>query len=176
MKKITLLLAMFCLVAINGLYAQKCDFDKDELDAYSKQKYRMVKHVFGSMVKKWVFIMEQKGDKYYVTLNMAENGDFIRNVAKAGTDLLMKMDNGTVVTATVETDAVPSVQLVNGNTAINSQWMIKCVVTPEKLKLLSEALITGMRINMGDRDFDSPELKSKQGERIKQSAACLLQQ
>lgn len=171
MKKGKLLLLCVMLMAA-GSYAQKCDFDKDETDAYSKEHYRMVKHNFGNLRKMWVFIMEQKGDQYFVTVNMAEIGDFIRNVAKEGTNLKLKLENNTIVEVPVVADAVPSVQLMGSN--INSQWLIKCSVTPDKMKILSENPITGMRINMGDRDFDAPDLKSKQSNKIMGSAKCLL--
>lgn len=166
MKK--LLFASLLMLGPLAMYAQ-CDFDKDETDPYSKEHVRSVKHNFGNLRKMWVFILDQKGSKYYATVNMAEIGKF-DNIASG---ILIKQANGNVLELAVESDVIPSVQIVGAN--INTQWLVKCVISEAKMKMLSESPIESIRVKMAGRDFDAPELKDKQSNKIMKSAGCMLE-
>jgi|GEM_PF-4204730 len=174
MKKLFIL--SFLLVtslSTTHVFAQKCDLDKDEIDPYTKTHVKSSKIVFGNMMKKWIFLMEKSDDKYYVTLNMAEIGEF-HNKATTETKLLISLENGKVIEMPVDADVLPSVQIVGSN--INTQWLIKCDATMEKMKMLAESPIAGMRITMSGKDFNAPDFKSKQSSRVMKTAECLLQQ
>ena len=152
--------------------AQKCHFDVDKKDDFSGEHVRNVRIKVGNMFYAWWVLLEQKGPKYFVTVQSASTGR-VENTIPKGSKVLFKLDNGKVVEMVVGEECVPSYS-VQSNTII-TMWLPKGEVSKDVMKELSESPMTLIRMKIGDKDFDSPGASGKEGRKMMESAACLLQ-
>ena len=172
MKKIFLFAILFAVSASgNHIYAQKCKFDSDKEDEFTKEHVRSVKHPIGSILFRWWMLMEQKGPKFELTLQVSTTGKMDDVFAK-GSKMLFKLENGKVVEIVADADYMPAFH-VESNTIITN-WLPKGVVSEENMKALSESPITAVRVNVANKDVNAPNITGKEADKIQQSATCFL--
>lgn len=166
-----------CILAVTAItstntFAQKCHFDVDKKDDFSGEHVRNVRVKVGTFFYAWWVLLEQKGPKYFITVQSATTGK-VDNVIPKGSKVLFKLDNGKVVEMIVSDECVPAFS-VQSNTIVTT-WLPKGEVSKEIMKQLSESPTTMIRMNIGGKDFDSPGASGKEGRKMAESAACLLQ-
>jgi hypothetical protein len=154
-------------------FAQKCNFDKDEKDEFTNEKVRAVKHKItcNRAELNWSVLMEQKGANYFMTV---ENNVYtkIDDVLPKGSKILLKLENGNILSVTTDDDCIPSHKTVQWY--IITSWFPKGKLTKEDVTQLSQSKVTSIRMNIGGKDYNSPSVSGKEGGRIMTSAGCLL--
>jgi|SRR6185312_13007576 len=167
-----LLLLMFSPMI---LAQKKCKFDKDEKDKFTNEHVRSSRFSVGGMMYRWYILLEQKGDKYYMTYQIAVNGKVDDPITK-GTKILMKLGNDSIVELVVDQDYAPQQSVVNNgdNPFIASMWLPKGQLSKDQMKKLSMSPIVAIRINIAGKDLDSPNMSSKESEKLEQTSACML--
>ena len=116
--------------------------------------------------------MEQKGPKYFITVQSATTTK-VDDIIPKGSTISFKLDNGKVVAMTTSEDCVPS-HSVGTNNVIITMWLPKGEVSKDVIQQLSESETTMIRMNIGGKDFDSPEASGKAGRKMMEIAKCLL--
>ncbi len=171
MKHTVCLLALFVFSATSS-FAQKCHFDVDKKDDFTGAHVRNVKVKIGNFFYSWWLLLEQNGTKYAITVQSAATSK-IDDVIPKGSKILFKLDNDKVVEIVVSDDCVPNHNVQN-NTIITT-WLPKCDVSKETMQQLSQASTSLVRMNIGGKDFTSPNASGKEGKKVMEGAACLLQ-
>jgi len=159
-----------------ALLAQKCKFDKDEKDKFTNVHIRSSKFQVGGMFYRWFILLEQKGDKYYMTYQIAVNGK-VDDPIKKGNKIMMKLEDNSIVELEVDQDYNPQQNVENTGTAnpfISSMWLPKGELSKEQMTKLSNSPISAIRINIAGKDLDSPEIAAKQSKKLKETSACML--
>ena len=169
-KSITVFCILFVL-SLAPVLAQKCKFEVDKKDEFTNQHVRSVRHKIGNMFYSWWLLMEQKGDKYYMTVQSATTGK-VDDIIYKGSKILFKLENGKIIELVTDEDCIPSHNVVS--TTIITMWLPKGQLSKDDMTQLSESEITGIRMKVGDKDFDSPDVGGKVARKIKESAVCFL--
>ena len=171
-----MVLAMALTVASSAVMAQKCKFDKEEKDKFTNQKVRSSKFKVGGAFYSWWILLEEKGDKYFMTYQIAVNGK-VDETIKKGSKILMKLEDGNIVELEIDQDYNPTQNVEGagtGNAFISSMWLPKGELTKEQMQKLSASPIVAIRINIAGKDLDSPDISKKQGNKLRETAACML--
>lgn len=157
------------------LAQKKCKFDKDEKDKFTNEHVRSSKFQVGGMMYRWYILLEQKGDKYYMTYQIAVNGKVDDPITK-GTKILMKLANDSVVALVADQDYTPQQSVVNNgdNPFIATMWLPKGELSKDQMNKLSASPIVAIRTNIAGKDLDSPNFSSKESEKLEQTSACML--
>ncbi len=166
---VALLLVSFCNT--NG-YAQKCNFDVDETDPFTKETHKATELIRLSGVPRWWMKLEQKGENYLVTLHIFKVKE-VRAVLAKDTKIMAKLEDGNTVEFTVENDVNPTVN-VEQMAIIVSQWTAVCKTSKEDLSKLSKSPIAFMRTNIGGEEVNMPEVHDKGVNKVVKFAGCLL--
>ena len=162
---------LFCFGAVHA-FAQDCDFQKDEMDAFTKQRYRSSELMKLSLAPFWWMLMEQKSDKYFITMQIFVLKE-MREQVKKGTKVMAKLEDGTIVELTAMDDVSPSFNFESGY--IVSQWTVKSEVSDEQMMQLSKSPIELMRTKIGSQDLDMPKAVKKGIKKVMNMAGCMLQ-
>ena len=170
-----LLLGILLSTTSSMLLAQKCKFDKDEQDKFTNQHVRSSKFQVGGMFYRWFILLEEKGNKYYMTYQIAVNGK-VDDPIKQGSTILMKLANDSIVKLVVDQDYNPVQSVVNNgdNPFIASTWLPKGELSKAQMTLLSSSPIVAIRVNVAGKDLDSPDISAKESKKLKETSACML--
>ena len=170
-----------CLVLILNtfpavLFAQKCNFEKNEIDGFSKEQMKISPRLKVSNAPFWLVQMEQKGAKYYFTFTATAQSE-IRAVMVKGTKLLVKLDDGTVMEFAADKDIVPAfdVEAGFGKQYVITQWNIRASVTAEQVKQFSNSPISLMRTVIDDKEYNMPSPHDRFTNKVMAMASCMLE-
>jgi len=178
MKSCKLLAFFLLLTALSSTQAiaQKCKFDIDKKDDFSNEHVRGAKFKVGDFFYSWWILIEQKGTKYYMTVQSATTGK-IDDIIPKGSKVMLKLDNGKIKSYILSEDCVPNHNVINTNTAnptITSTWLPKGELSKDDMVALSQSELVVIRMNVGGKDFDSPKPSGKEARKLMQSANCFL--
>ncbi len=177
MKTLKTMMIMMVLFTIpNVLLAQKCKFDKETTDKFTNEHIRASKFQVGGAFYRWFILMEQKGDKCFMTYQISVHGKVDDPITK-DSKILMKLEDNSIVELVVDQDYNPQQNVENTGTAnpfISSMWLPKGELSKDQMKSLSSSTITAIRVKIAGKDLDSPEISAKQAKKLKETAACML--
>jgi hypothetical protein len=176
MRTYKLLAFLLFLATTQSAFAQKCKFDTEKKDDFTNENVRSSKFKVGDFFYSWWILIEQKGPKYYMTIQSATTGK-IDDIIPKGAKVMLKLDNGKIVSYTLSEDCVPNHNVINAGTSnptITSTWLPKGELSKEDMTALSQAELVVIRMNIGGKDFDSPKPSGKEAKKIMQSAGCFL--
>lgn len=178
MKSCKLLVFLLVLTALSTtqVIAQKCKFDIDKKDDFSNEHLRISKFKVGDFFYSWWIQIEQKGSKYYMTVQSASTGN-VEDIIPKGAKVMLKLDNGRIISYLLSEDCVPKHNVINANTGnptITSTWLPKGELSKDDMIALSQSELVVIRMNIGGKDFDSPKPSGKEAKKLMQSANCFL--
>ncbi len=171
MKLKAILPILLCCTLPNVILAQKCKFDKEDKDPFTNEMVRSEMVKFGKKLLWWAN-MEQNGQKYYATFYIGQHKDMVDMMTK-GTKILLKLENGTIVTLETTSDQSP-IRNVEG-LVIVTQWTPKIELTKEQLQQLSSSPTENIRTYISGKELYPPEISGKQGRKMMDIAHCLLE-
>ena len=160
--KIAKIILFLMAVAIlpSSMLAQKCKFDKEEKDKFTGQKVRSSRFKVGGAMYSWWILMEQKGDKNYMTYQIAVNGKVDESIRK-GSKILMKLEDNSIVELEIDNEYNPTQSVegtASGSPFIVSMWLPRGELSKDQMKSLSASNIAAIRINIANKDLDSPDI------------------
>ncbi len=152
--------------------AQKCKFDKEEVDAFSKEYRRSTDYMKISKAPMWWIQFEQRDKSYYMTVFISLLKE-VREPIKKDSKIMVKLKDGQILEFVI-TEDVASVVNVEQQRFIVSQWTPKVAVTEDQLKKLSSSPIEQVRTTVGGNECNMPEAVNRGTEKVMNMAACLL--
>lgn len=173
MKTIKVAIYSLILVALSSAnsIAQNCNFDVDKKDEFTGEHVRNVRVRIGTLMYSWWLLQEQKGPKYFLTIQATATGK-VDDIITKGTKVLYKLKNDKVIEMVVSEDCIPSHSVQSG--VIISMWLPKGEMPKETMQQMSESPTTMIRINVGGKDFNAPSITGREGKKIMENAQCLL--
>lgn len=174
-NKLVLFLLILVTCSSSISFAQKCKFDTDKKDDFTNEHVRSAKFKIGDFFYSWWILIEQKGSKYYMTVQSATTGK-IDDVIAEGGKVLFKLESGKILELVVSEDCVPNHNVINSTTnpTITTTWLPKGELSKEDMTQLSQSELSLIRMNIGGKDFDSPKPSGKEAKKLLQSANCFL--
>ena len=177
---ITLLLCCTTLVS----FAQKCKFDKDETDGFTKEHHRLAPPLRICTDPYWWLQMEQKGDKYFLTIKIRVVSQ-IRTTLTKGTKILTRFEDGTILELVTEDDVAPSFNAENDESfaaqfaeenqkLLVTKWAVRISVTEDIIRQFSKSPIQLMRTTIGNTEYNMPKAIDRYTRKIVDMAACML--
>lgn len=155
-----------------GAYAQKCDFETDEADPFTKEHVRASGLIRISGVPRWWVKMEQKGAKKTMALTIFKMKEVKANIAR-GTKMQIKLEDGTVLEPTVAEDATPTFN-VEQQMYIVSQWNVTLELSEDMLQQLSKSPIELIRTKVGSEECNMPDAVGRNTKKVMELAKCML--
>ncbi|MDR3680979.1 MAG: hypothetical protein P4L41_13525 [Flavipsychrobacter sp.] len=174
MKK--LLVLVFSLVCFaTNTFAQDCKHVDETTDAFTNKTTKSAKITIGKGGTKWLIEFNQSEGVTTMKWGIAMVGEYNQQFDK-GTKLLLKLENGTVLTLATTEASAPVTQAVNGGAygvAIFSTYYLKYDLSKESLTSLSGSPIADFKIDIPDQKIKNPNMTDKQTEKIKDVCTCL---
>ncbi len=176
-------------------YGQNCNFEKNEVDKFTKKKVVETKRekLFGTLNSSGFYTVKQEGDNFYIEFDYLVQSSFsgasrvATNIAVKEKDQLMfLLENDEVVTlessSTVQSQMKPNLSSGLVNWELND---VKYPVTLEQLKTLQSAKTTTLRIyrtigfdaqNIGQQESMDVDIKKASQDDMQQMINCVLEQ
>lgn len=165
-------------------FAQNCKFEKDETDGFTKEHHRLTHSQRICTDPYWWLQLEQKGDKYFLTIRISLLKQIRETLAK-GTKILTKLEDGTILELAADEDATPIFNLENDQSfaaqfsdhiekLLVTQWAVRISVTEDVIRQLSRSPITLMRTTIGTTEYNMPRAVDRYTRKIVDMAACML--
>jgi hypothetical protein len=152
-------------------YAQKCNLDVDETDAFTNEHVRAGSNNVGSSSMHWKFTLNQKGSKYGWELKIVYNKNLQENIKK-GDAILCKLENGKIVKLISDNDYPPSFKAF-GDGVVITTITPKGNMEADDMKSFGDSPLSEMRATLSGQTIE-PKISSKQGAEMQEIAACLL--
>jgi hypothetical protein len=106
--------------------------------------------------------------------NIAMQGDFNQKI-NAGTNLLLKLADGTVIKLPTTETSNPVIQALNGGAGtinVFTTYVPKYNVPKETVAQLAKSPITDFKIDVSDQRIKNPKVKDNQMEKIQDVFKC----
>lgn len=174
MKK-TLYLLTFALILGTNAIAQ-CGDVEEKKDAFTNKSTRHALIKIGNMAIKWGVEVEASEGKTTMKWHIAMQGEFNQKV-DVGTNLLLKLADGTVVKLPTAEASSPVTQAYNGGAGtvvIFTTYILKFDVAEETIAQLAKSPITDIKVDVPDQRIKNPKIKESQMEKIQDVFKCLL--
>lgn len=185
MKRITsvcITLLLCCTTFVS--FAQKCKFQKDETDGFTKEHHRLAPSLRICTDPYWWLQMEQKGDKYFVTIRISMLTHIREPLAK-GTKILTKLEDGTILELVANDESTPTFNFENDQSfaaqfsdhiekLFVTKWSVRISVTEDIIRQFSKSPITLMRTTIGTTEYNMPRAVDRYTRKIVDMAACML--
>jgi hypothetical protein len=161
-----------CFISTIGR-AQKCALDKDETDAFTGEVARSYKHLFftGKYIGRdhvtATIFLTRKGKNYTCTIAPQLAGRHLV-AAPAGTVLLIKLENGSILNEVMPADVTP---VFNGN---STSWALTFNSDAAKMEQLAASPVVAIKTIVDNTEFQMSEIRNSDQDKIKKAAACLL--
>ncbi len=177
------LILLLCCVALTS-FAQKCKFEKEETDGFTKEHHRLASSLRICTNPYWWLQMEQKGDKYFFTIRISVTSQ-IRTTLTKGTKILTRLEDGTILELVAEDDIVPSFNVENDESfaaqfnednpkLLVTKWAVRISVTEDMVRQFSRSPIQLMRTTIGNTEYNMPKAIDRYTRKIVDMAACML--
>lgn len=173
MKKLLVILCACTLVY--GPASAQCKKLKEKTDTFSGKTERTGHVVIGNLATKWKIDFAQSGDESSMTWGIAMVGEFNQRI-EAGTPLLLKLADGSVLKLPTATPSSPVTQVTNGGAGtanIFSVYYLKYNLPKDVLTKLSQAQITDFKIDIPGQEIKNPKIKDSQMEDLQEMFTCL---
>lgn len=161
------LLAMFTCAA----HAQDCKYVKTDSDPFNKKTAHTAAMAIGVGIAGWELILQEIDHKYYLGLRIVNSGTVDKHYDKGKKIQFMAGDQLVEITASKDYEPIP-LQMLGVQC---TQWVVKEEISKANFTKFSEARITAIKGNIGGNDFVLKDLKEKQTEKIRLTAACILE-
>jgi hypothetical protein len=173
MKKPLLLLALLLTIGANA-FAQ-CGDVKEKKDPFSNKttKHALVK--LGNLSIKWAVEVDEVDGNVGMKWSIAMQGEFNQRINE-GTDLLLKLADGTVIKLPTTEPSNPVTQALNGGAGtinVFTTYVLKYNVPKETVAQLAKSPITDFKIDVSDQRIKNPKVKDNQMEKIQDVFKCL---
>ncbi|PSK90099.1 hypothetical protein [Taibaiella chishuiensis] len=174
-KTIQALLPLLILTAATtATMAQKCRYDVDKTDAFSKEQLRSTTLKIGPQTidtRKnrevgWTMTFEQKGGNRFIAFKVIMLGKR-DDVVQQGQQAYLRLANDKIIILTAETDVLPSYMT---GLAVYTHYDLRFKTDAAAITALSESPATDFKLETGSREI-AAEL-GKKGEKIMETAAC----
>lgn len=180
MKSLTFF--FICIYTIlNVANAQNCKGIKDKKDPFTNKIERKAEVTIGKASPfaggiKWRIDLNQVDGITTMKWNIAMMGEF-NQAFPQGTKLLLRLDNGTILTQESTERSSPVTQAINGGGVIHIFSTYTLSFTPDKeiLESLSQSPITDIKVTVPDRHIESPKIVKKQMTDLMHAFNCFLQ-
>ncbi|HTN47759.1 MAG TPA: hypothetical protein VL098_15530 [Flavipsychrobacter sp.] len=176
MKKL-IALSILSLSLGNGGYAQNCKDLKESKDAFTnKIEKKAVVTLGATMGTKWGVEFIQDDKETIMKWHIAMLGEY-NTAIEAGTQLLLKLEDESILTLPTAEAAKPVTQAIGGGAGtvtVYSTFILKFVMNEEDLQKLAKALITNYKVDVSSMRIINPKEKEKQLKQIQNVCSCLL--
>lgn len=169
MKHILAILAISILPALS--YAQKCNLDVDETDAFTKEHVRSGTNTVGSALWHWKFTLKQTGNKFSWEMQI-KWGKHFQDDFKKGDVVLCKLANDKVIKLVSDENYSPS-HVVASDGFITTTYLPKGSMEAEDMKAFGESPLSEMRVVLSGTTLE-PSISSKQGSALQNIAQCII--
>ena len=173
---------LLCSITLTSL-AQKCKFEKDETDGFTKEHIRLTPPLRICTDPYWWLQIEQKGDKYFLTIKIRTVSQ-IRTPLTKGTKILTRFEDGTILELVAEDDVAPSFNVENNEsftTQFNgvqkelvTKWTVRISATEDMIRQFSKSPIQLMRTTIGNAEYNMPRAVDRYTKKIMEMAGCML--
>ncbi|UTW65420.1 hypothetical protein KFE94_12235 [bacterium SCSIO 12643] len=170
-------LALILFFGNSEVQAQKkCKFDFEETDPFSGKvkKGNTSTLVAGMGYSTWYVGWNREGDSFYMGMLVTMQGEFNTSINQ-GDSLMFKLANGNMVTVYAKEQSTPVTNVSTASTkpVILSTYRCNYAITKEQLEMLSESVITHVRMNIADKVIQK-ELKEKKALKVQNDIKCIL--
>jgi len=164
------------LTAAPAAAQQKCKGVYEEADPFTRHTVRNCQQAIGPLLGGWTFILRQEGPKYMIGVGM-NNGQHTTDKLPKGSRISIMLGTDTPVEIVTAKD-YESVPLQIGDQQY-TRWVVCEYVAKETFTKFAAAPITALKTSFkfkgNQQDFLLPGIKEKQGIRIRETAACMLE-
>jgi hypothetical protein len=169
-------LSKLCLVLLVALmpaisHAQKCNLDIDEADAFTKEHVKAGTSSVGGAMWHWKLTLKQSGAKYGWEMQIKYSKHFQDDI-KTGDVIYCKLENGKVIKLIADNNYAPSHNAFSDGVIITT-YLPKGNLDASDMKDFSESPLSEIRVTLSGTNIE-PNISSKQGNNLKEIAACIL--
>ncbi|WP_276132184.1 hypothetical protein [Polluticoccus soli] len=174
MKKSLFLFGVSLMLGIST-YAQDCPGMKSKKDAFTNKTEKTGRVVLSGSGLKWSVDLSQSEGKSSMKWGIAMNGEANQKIEK-GTPLLLKLEDGSVVTIPTSETSSPVTQAASGGAGtvyVYSVYYLNFDLPKETLQKLAKSPITDLKIDVPGQELKSPKVKGKQTGKLQEMFTCL---
>jgi len=173
MKKLLLLIGI--TLFMNAASFAQCKELKEKKDSFTDKKERSGSVIIGNLFTKWKVDFSQSEDGNFVTWGIAMQGEFNR-VFEAGTLMLFKLEDGTVLRLTTIDPTSPVTQAVgsgSGGVSIFTTYLLKFQLDNETVLKFAKSPIVDFKVEVPGQAIKNPPIKDRQMGNIQDVFECM---
>lgn len=170
LKKIILISSILLLTIFTSVVAQNCKFKTNQKDPITGKKVLTTENLVRYNGIYYSIKFNSHNDKYSFELHFTRFGkDNV--VLKKGTISYLKLGNDSIIELLTNKEIVPIYQ---AGSHVTSEYIITYDISREEMELILENGLSFIRAVLSESITENIEIKSKKGEKIKQSVSCIL--
>ena len=174
MKKLIILLSL--AMAFGTKAVAQCGDVEEKKDPFSNSttKHALIK--IGNLAIKWGVEVDAADGKTTMKWHIAMQGEFNQKV-DAGTNLLLKLADGTVLKLPTTESSSPVTQVYNGGAGtvvIFTTYILKFDIGNETIAQMAKSPITDIKVDVPDQRIKNPKIKENQMEKVQDVFKCLM--
>ena len=176
MNAITIAIFVLLTSSTTASFAQNCKEVKEKKDAFTNKTEKSARIVIGNLMTKWLVEMFQSDGATTMKWGIAMQGEYNQKLEE-GTKLLLKLEDGTVLTLNTSEPTTPITQVLSGGAGtvnVFSQYNLKFNLDKETLSALSSSIITDIKVDVPGLPIKNPKIKSSQMEKVMDVSGCFL--
>ena len=155
---------------------KKCKFDFEETDPFSgkTKKSNTSTLVAGMGYERWLVGWNREGDSFFMGMVTTLQGE-LNTTINQGDSIMFKLADGNMVVIYAKEVSSPVTDVSTASTTpvILSTYKCNYTITKEELEMLSNSVITHVRMNIADKVLQK-ELKEKKALKVQNDIKCIL--
>jgi hypothetical protein len=171
---LTMLPALMLGTATLPAMAQRCKYDVNKTDAFTKEQVLSTTLKIGPQTidtrknreAGWTMTFEKKGKDHFITFKVIMFGKF-DDVVQSGQKVYLRLANDSIIEFTAITQVLPAYRT---GLAVYTHYDLKFRTSAADIEALSAAPVTDFKLETGVKEIVA-EL-GKKGEKIMETAAC----
>lgn len=175
MKNLLMLIGL--MLSTHAMSLAQCKELKEKKDDFSDKKERKGSVIIGNLFTKWKVDFAQSEDGNFVTWGIAMQGEFNR-IFEAGTVMLFKLEDGTVLRLTTVEPTSPVTQAVGGGSSgvqVFTTYLLKFQLDDETVRKFAKSPIDNFKVEVPGQSIKNPPIKDRQMGNIQDVFQCMAQ-
>ncbi len=173
MMKPLIMLAIALSVGISA--KAQCGDVETKKDPFTDKTTKHARIKVGNMSVKWAVDVDAVDDKVVMKWTIAMQGEFNQRI-EPGTNLLLKLVDGTVLKLPTTETSSPVTRALNGGAGtvvIFTTYVLKFDMSDETIAKMARSPITEFKIDVPDQHIKNPKIKESQMENIQDVFKCI---
>ncbi|HRO43890.1 MAG TPA: hypothetical protein PL009_13720 [Flavipsychrobacter sp.] len=173
MKNLLILIGL--MLSIHTASFAQCKELKEKKDDFSDKKERTGSVIIGNLFTKWKIDFAQSEDGNFMTWGIAMQGEFNR-VFEAGTLMLFKLEDGTMLRLNTMEPTSPVTQAIGGGGSVQifTTYLLKFQLDDETVRKFALSPIDNFKVEVPGLSIKNPPIKGKQMGNIQDVFQCMV--